>query len=975
VIAARRYVWLMAAVAMGCGDDAPGDDPTLVVVRYEPDGEGFYRMPWPSDARLTDRGTPDLRDFPQRRGLLDATLSEVERAVRGFATMPVAYFALTSPVGAESLPQGVEAMSPDSPIQLLDVSEAGCGERVPLEVEVAERRDALRDANLLQVATAPGWVLVPGRPHAVVVLGTFGSPEGRRTPRPDAFDRALSADPAGDALARSLAPLARCLPDAGVALEDVAVATVFTPQDPVEDVRRIFDFVVDPGFETRPVRRWRVSEAWSRRRLALRTHEGVVDMPVFQEGASPYVTDGGAFVFDAAGAPVVQRWEEVDIAVAYDTRPMPEPRPVLVFMDGTGWEPWSHLHSNWVGEAIDRGYVVMSFMPQFHGGRAGFSDNTEIASFNIPNPPAGRTNFQQQAIETSYFLRLIRDRIAGLPGLPPLDVDNPVYGGQSQGAVCGSMVAALDPRFRGFVFNGLSAFLTETILHRMDVFDFRGVVATLYGFSGSLDRFHPLLSIVQTGAESTDPHNYVRLWHGWVGNPGGAHAFVSNGFEDATTTPRGMSHMTLSAGMPPIAPPGWDLDPLGLLDRAPVTLPVQGNETASTGDPLTLATYLDAEQGHGTIYRRTFARELALGFWDTARAGGPPRLSSVAEFLCGDGADGDEDGMVDCADPDCDDRPPCVEGPCDNGVDDDGNGAVDCADPACADADACRERDCGDGSDDDGDGAVDCADVDCATRAPCAEQRCGDRIDDDGDGDVDCADAECADDDACHERRCADGRDDDGDGLADCADPECATSVACPEPVCDDGLDENDNGLTDCADPGCAPATACMRPIETTCTGGSDDDGDGAVDCADADCAFDSACPNATCADADLGSQVGLTLYSGTLEGASNDYPPGDCLRLGVGGDAPDVALFWTAPADGDYLISTRGSEADTILSVLAPTCDPVAELACNDDEGGGLVSSAVTLTLTAGEPIVIVVGAYDAEADAAPVTVHVVAL
>ena len=104
----RFTTFLTFALALGACD-APdpvadagvdaGVDPSQIGVRFDPNGVGFYRLPWPSDARLTPRGTPDLSDFPDRRRLLDTTAAEIEANVRGFATMPVAYFVLSSPVG------------------------------------------------------------------------------------------------------------------------------------------------------------------------------------------------------------------------------------------------------------------------------------------------------------------------------------------------------------------------------------------------------------------------------------------------------------------------------------------------------------------------------------------------------------------------------------------------------------------------------------------------------------------------------------------------------------------------------------------------------------------------------------------------------------------------------------------------------------------------------------------------------------
>ena len=91
---------------------------------------------------------------------------------------------------------------------------------------------------------------------------------------------------------------------------------------------------------------------------------------------------------------------------------------------------------------------------------------------------------------------------------------------------------------------------------------------------------------------------------------------------------------------------------------------------------------------------------------------------------------------------------------------------------------------CSDGADNDDDGLIDCADrADCAMETACAEVgQCGDGRDNDADGATDCRDGQCAADPVCVEAgRCGDTVDNDADGLADCADPECAGYIACPQ--------------------------------------------------------------------------------------------------------------------------------------------------------------------------------------------------
>ncbi len=62
------------------------------------------------------------------------------------------------------------------------------------------------------------------------------------------------------------------------------------------------------------------------------------------------------------------------------------------------------------------------------------------------------------------------------------------------------------------------------------------------------------------------------------------------------------------------------------------------------------------------------------------------QLVPVGGEICGNNADDDGDGAVDCEDSDC---PACPE-ICDNGEDDDGDGDTDCVDSDCVEADTCQ---------------------------------------------------------------------------------------------------------------------------------------------------------------------------------------------------------------------------------------------------------------------------------------------
>jgi len=103
----------------------------------------------------------------------------------------------------------------------------------------------------------------------------------------------------------------------------------------------------------------------------------------------------------------------------------------------------------------------------------------------------------------------------------------------------------------------------------------------------------------------------------------------------------------------------------------------------------------------------------------------------------------------------------------------------------------------------------------------------------------------------------------------------------------------------------------------------------------------------------DLGQALGSPVTTNSTCNRSNDFTPG-CASS----NAPDLSYSWTAPSTGSFTFSTAGSSFDTVLDVRRYN-DKVS-LGCNDDANGTLQSS-VTLSLTAGQTVLVVVDGYGA--------------
>jgi hypothetical protein len=149
-----------------------------------------------------------------------------------------------------------------------------------------------------------------------------------------------------------------------------------------------------------------------------------------------------------------------------------------------------------------------------------------------------------------------------------------------------------------------------------------------------------------------------------------------------------------------------------------------------------------------------------------------------------------------------------------------------------------------------------------------------------------------------------------------------------------------------------------LVPVED-CTNTTDDDSDGDVDCADADCATDPACLP-TCPDATLTAPSA----AGDNTGADATFDP-SCAA-----PSADHALEFTAPADGTYQFDLTFDDVldDAVLSAWDGCSGPELDCADNGFDGD---TETITLTLTSGQTVVLVVAGYQGDVGGYTLTVQ----
>jgi hypothetical protein len=140
---------------------------------------------------------------------------------------------------------------------------------------------------------------------------------------------------------------------------------------------------------------------------------------------------------------------------------------------------------------------------------------------------------------------------------------------------------------------------------------------------------------------------------------------------------------------------------------------------------------------------------------------------------------------------------------------------------------------------------------------------------------------------------------------------------------------------------------------EGSCNDRVDGDLDGLEDCFDPDC--DDVAECAACR-YDGNFTVPGSRAESTLD-AVDGFDPSCASPVG----GPDHAYAFTAPATALYTFDTIGSSFDTVLYVLDGCPAATTELACHDDIQYAVIQqSELTVALTAGQTVFVVVDGYD---------------
>lgn len=587
----------------------------------------FFDAPFPSDSRRSASGGLDYTGFPGRddQPLLDLYCTEGELSIDGAGTTAPITFRFDGELDESLLPKPLGTLYPSSAVFLIDVDpdSPDFGARVPVEWDFQVEDTTYQPTNLLTLAPLPGIPLRPGTTYAAGVTTRVASPS------PD-FAEVWTVDHPDH---ERYAGLQAALLEDGTGVEEVAIATVFTTQDPVDETAIIASHIQD----TFGVQDLSQSLTLVHEGNIFLYYEGELSLPVWQHGERPYASEGGQFVLED-GTPQVYAWERVTFSftVPKNEDPPAGGWPVVLYAHGTGGD-WSSCCSysgrdGQAARAAEAGLAMLGFSQPLHGDRKTSDTNEEIHTFNYFNPASATANFRQGALDIVYLSHVLsgRSHAFDLGGdVHPTDPDLTLFMGHSQGGITGAIALPfIGDDIRGAVLSGAGGGLSLSMVYRKQGgLDIEELITGVLDFDSDeeLDPLHPVAGLLQTLAERTDSANYAPYWFDrrtwFTGSP--TPVLMFEGMLDVHTPPITSEALAAAAGVPIMEPSVSVNDANRVLGIGTVVAPANFNvETRSDGwTTAGLAQYED--QDHFAINDLAAAQRLYRDFLASVVAGDP----------------------------------------------------------------------------------------------------------------------------------------------------------------------------------------------------------------------------------------------------------------------------------------------------------------------------------------------------------------
>ncbi len=584
------------------------EDDDAVLASFDPYGASIFDFPYPSDHLLGEDGFIDVSGFPNPlpSSLVEKYVNYANTHIKGWGANSAIYFHFSAGLDLDSLPDEWSSTTAESPIQLINIepNSPEFGTRVPVKVEFFKDATDYYPENTLAFLPFPGFPLRPSERYAAILLKTIkddtGSPIGASALVKYALTGVHTGDAMEDKIVDMFAPLRDFLnsESAGIAIDQIAAATVFTVQDPIGELRKIREYIRNDLEVPELID---IDRQPNEDRTEYYAFFGHYRAPNFQQGEIPYESEGGGFAFDDDGKPIVAKYEDLRfLLVIPKDMQMPEGGwPIVMYAHGTTGDYLSFTRSSLAPakELAKKGLAVIGIDQPMHGDRSeGKQFDVGQMSFNYMNPDSGRTAFRQSAIDTFNLTWALKNGVISVPAsISPtgeeitLNPNKILFMGHSHGGISGSIVMALETDIIGSVHSGAGGYLSYTVMYRKDYGDILSLLKVLLGIpeEEEVDILHPIVMLVQTIVDVSDPVNYAPYYVRYAPEGSVHNMLYTSGFYDEQTPYQCNETLMVAAGFPIVKPVGWSIEGLELREIEPVDTPVSGNLTMPDGTAVT----------------------------------------------------------------------------------------------------------------------------------------------------------------------------------------------------------------------------------------------------------------------------------------------------------------------------------------------------------------------------------------------------
>ncbi len=622
-----------------CKDDPPPVAAYFRVPRGSNDGD-FFRLPFPNDIRRDGNGHPTLFGFPTPGSevlgfdVVDRYVKDVEQNADGFSAYATITMRFSGEVDWDTFkPQGV--------VRLVDVTDGGPGSDLGLSWIATTGRSAYVCNNAIGIRPRDGEPFVPGHTYAAIVTSAAKTPGGGAIARSADLSALLApAAPADAVLAPAYAryaPLRAWAAAKGFDLGTVLNAAVFTVAHTTRPAEKLSEAVaaatlptasgwVKCGSAPSPCPDATGERACGAADPAFDELHALVTLPIFQKGNAPYVspTDGGDLAYDGAGKPLVQRTEQVCMALTVPKgSAMPAGGwPIVVYAHGTGGSFRSHVTEGVAKSLAASSIAVLGIDQVAHGPRRnGSKAAPNDLFFNFTNPAAARGNPLQGAADQMALVRFARalDLAAGVsPTGAEIKFDRIAFWGHSQGATEGAIAMRYTADVSGVVLSGVGASLIDALLSKTSPVNIKAAVPFVLVEPSGVNEAHPVLALLQNAIDPADPLSHGRALD--------KHVFVPFGQKDTYTPSAVQATYILAAGLGLAAHPASVTQPEGIGSLQPIAVPASGNLSGGARTGLSREYAPAGYDGHFVVFRDPDGKKDAAKFLADLAAGNVPSV-------------------------------------------------------------------------------------------------------------------------------------------------------------------------------------------------------------------------------------------------------------------------------------------------------------------------------------------------------------